>query len=92
MRFNLLKEANENEFDKVFQCYKYEKFKRPSISKIDNTDDWFRYLKNDLHNWFKDNKIQYSLHFDPLAPIGESRWLIEISKVEHAILYKLTWK
>jgi hypothetical protein len=91
MKFRLLIDPYEQDFDSVFQCYEYQKYKRPSISKIDRTDQWFRYLKDDLHSWFKEHKIEYSLQFDSSSEMGRFRWLINIPNIEHAILYKLTW-
>ena len=88
MIFSLLKDFDENDFDDVLQCYQYEKYKRPYIPKIDKYDNWFRYLNNDLHYWFKKNKIEYNIFYESLE---EGRWWLDIPNNTDAMLFKLTW-
>ena len=90
----MLLEIPDKDFYYYFQYYEHSKFSdRPCITKMNNTDKWQRYLSEEIHNWFLDFNIEYSLSFS--KEIREYhdyyRWWIDIPNDSYAILFKLIW-
>ena len=49
----------------------------------------FYSLSEELHQWMIENNIEYKLFFTGFSK--DPWWIIEISDLDKAMLYKLTW-
>jgi hypothetical protein len=92
----------ESAFDWYFKCYdtsggfkvSNELKQRPVLAELWFLDNWKRYINNEIHNWLVFYKIKYSLFMivkDEHTDFEEKQWGIDISDVEKAMLFKLTW-
>ena len=89
-------ELVDEKFDYYFQWYEYSALvDRPCIPKTSSDDKWKRYLTDEIHFWFKEFNIEYSLDFSTMQVggygLGHIRWYIDIPNDNHAMLFKLIW-
>jgi hypothetical protein len=75
---------------KYLQCYDVKHFvNRPYLKKIFYYDWNYRYLTDEIHQWFMDLNIEYTLSYEGLSPFV-SKVNIEIED-NYATLFKLVW-
>ena len=48
-------------------------------------ENFYIILADNIHQWFIENNIEYELDF------GFNDWLIILSNIDHAVLFKLIW-
>ena len=71
--------------------YRLDKLKKRPISLIPYVDYYGNIytLDKEIHKWMKDNKIEYQIFFEGFG--NPNWWVIEITDLNKALLYKLTW-
>ena len=88
-------EKETKSFNDFVQCFNYEKYKdRPCYPTIiqntsDSTINFYRYLNDNIHNWFQYMNGDYSMHYEVIQT--RHFWYLEIPNSDVAMLFKLTW-
>jgi hypothetical protein len=62
---------------------------RPKVLPVCRNDRYYRYLRNEIHEWMTYYDVKYDLSYE--YKCNGDHWYLEIPDRRNAVLFKLTW-